>query len=159
MRYSVLAPMALALAAACGSVGAASAQGPTPVGPVTQPTFSPYLNLLRRDNPAYLNYYGLVRPQQEFRQSIVNLRQDVYNVSQSQQQSTDQSSLPGTGHRTVFLNTMGYFMNSSGGPGNRQGIPVSTGGATRTGGAPAQAPVRGGPQGPQSTRPGTSGRR
>jgi hypothetical protein len=155
MRYKVLAFGALAVASVCGPVGTATAQVASPVGPVTQPSFSPYLNLLRRDNPTYLNYYGLVRPQQDFRQSIQTLRQDVNNVYQSQQQAADQTSLPGTGHRTAFLNTMGYFMNTSGGPGYRQGIPVSAG-ATRPGGAPGQAPVRGGSQGP---RPGAGVRR
>jgi hypothetical protein len=42
----------------------ACVQGPTGprfIGPVTYSPFSPYLNLLRRSNPFYLNYYGLVR--------------------------------------------------------------------------------------------------
>ena len=95
MRYQVLAFGALAVAAACGPVvGTASAQVTSPVGPVTQPSFSPYLNLLRRDSPTYLNYYGLVRPQQDFRRSVQTLRQDVNNVSQAQQQAADPNADP-----------------------------------------------------------------
>lgn len=155
MRYKALAFGALAVAAACGPVGTASAQVPSPVGPVTQPGFSPYMNLLRRGNPTYLNYYGLVRPQVDFRRSIQTLQQDVNNVSQSKQQQAAQTNLPGTGHRTVFLNTMGYFMTTSGGPANRQGTPVSPG-AMQSLGAPVQTPARGGAQVP---RPGNFGRR
>ena len=155
MRHKVLAFGALAVAAACGQVGAVSAQVPSPAGPVTQPSFSPYMNLLRRGNPTYLNYYGLVRPEQDFRRSIQTLQQDVNNVYQSQQQPAAQTTLPGTGHRTAFLNTMGYFMTMTGGPGYRQGSP--TGAAPmQSGGAPVQAPVRGGPQVP---RPGAGVRR
>jgi hypothetical protein len=128
MRRKVIASGVLAVAAVCGSVGTVAAQPPSPIGAVAQPTFSPYLNLLRRENPTYLNYYGLVRPQQDFRQSLLTLRQDV-NTYQSQVQSlsSGQTGLPQTGHRTSFLNTMGYFMTMSGGPGNRQGIPAATG--------------------------------
>ena len=42
-----------------GGVGAAGGQA----------AFSPYLNLLRGGNSTLLNYYGLVRPEQEFRQA------------------------------------------------------------------------------------------
>ena len=53
------------------------------IAPVTQPAVSPYINLLRRDNPAYLNYYGLVRPEVEFRNSINLLQQQVTTNQQS----------------------------------------------------------------------------
>jgi hypothetical protein len=111
----------LAVAATLGLAGIVSAQPPRLPGggPVVQPPFSPYLNLLRRDNPAYLNYYGLVRPQQEFRQSIQTLRQDMAVTHQSMVQMAEQG-MPGTGHRSFFMNTMGYFMTTSGGPGGRQ---------------------------------------
>ena len=150
MRRNVIASGVLAVAAVCGSVGTVFAQPTRPVGPVTQPGFSPYLNLLRRENPTYLNYYGLVRPQQDFRQSLQTLRQDVYTFqSQAQSQSANQTGLPQTGHQTSFLNTMGYFMTMTGGPGNRQGTPVASG-TSRPGATVGQVPP---------PRQGTRGRR
>src|SRR5436190_462969 len=44
---------------------------------LTGPPVSPYVNLLRRNNPLFLNYEGIVRPQVEFRQSIQNLQQQA----------------------------------------------------------------------------------
>src|SRR5687768_5133480 len=64
---------------------AAVAQGP-PIPPSSYaptPTFSPWLNLLRRDNPTALNYYGLVRPQQEFRFGIQSLQQQALTTQQA----------------------------------------------------------------------------
>ena len=67
---------AVALVAACVGAGEASAQPPLPAGPVgiTRPPFSPYLNLVRPGGSPALNYYGLVRPEVQARQSIQNLQ-------------------------------------------------------------------------------------
>ncbi|HET6575737.1 MAG TPA: hypothetical protein VFG68_19205 [Fimbriiglobus sp.] len=152
MRFTLLASCALAVATVCGPIGPASAQVSGPVGPVARPTFSPYLNLLRQDNPTYLNYYGLVRPQLDFRQSLQNLRFDL-SAYQSQSQTNGQATLPGTGHRTVFMNTMGYFMTMGGGPINRQGGAYSAGGAMQPGGSPGQLPGSGVKQVPRPSTP------
>ncbi len=97
------------------SAGPVAAQFPARPGgivPTSSPAYSPYLNLLRNDNPTYLNYYGLVRPEVEFRGNIQNL--------QRQQTQTDDEvagvngSLAATGHRTMFLNNGGYFLSRSG---------------------------------------------
>src|SRR5437016_1126676 len=45
--------------------------------PANRPPVSPYLNLLRPASPLYLNYYGLVRPQVEFRNTAQALQQEV----------------------------------------------------------------------------------
>jgi hypothetical protein len=84
--------------------------------PITQPTFSPYLNLLRRDNSAALNYYGLVRPEIEFRNSLLGLQQQVTLNRMALNQEIDPATgLPATGHTAYFLNLGGYFLNLGGG--------------------------------------------
>jgi hypothetical protein len=92
--------------------GDSRAQPPTPVGPVRPPAFSPYLNMLRSGTPA-INYYGLVRPEIQFRQSINNLATDVAANQQAIGQfNTALGVTRGTGHPTQFMNLGGYFMNS-----------------------------------------------
>lgn len=95
---------------------------PSPPGPplISRPAVSPYLNLLRRDQPAALNYYNLVRPQLDFTNAINRLNQDVQinrqGISALQQQQQQQNTVsPPTGHQTYFLNLGGYFLNFSGG--------------------------------------------
>src|ERR1700678_234592 len=52
--------------------------GPGGFAPLNQsPAFSPYLNLNRGGTSAAINYYGLVRPQIDFQNSINNLQQQV----------------------------------------------------------------------------------
>ena len=76
------------------------------IGAVGQPTFSPYLNLLRRGNSTFQNYYGLVRPEQQFRttneqfQSNFNQVQRQFN---SAQQAKFASPLQATGHQVRFM--------------------------------------------------------
>jgi hypothetical protein len=80
----------LAMCAAVGAVlalsaGAARAQfgyySPPQTSPFPRAPISPYLNLARGGNPA-INYYGLVRPQVEFQQSIFGLQQQVSGLGQ-----------------------------------------------------------------------------
>lgn len=98
--------------------GVASAQPPVPAGPPPQrPPFSPYLNLLRPGSSPAQNYYGLVRPEQQFRQSIGSLQGAV---TANQQAIGDLQTNPAggpavTGHPVYFLNTGGYFQNTVGG--------------------------------------------
>jgi hypothetical protein len=87
--------------------------GPGASPPISRPPVSPYLNLLRSGNSPGVNYYGLVRPQLEFRQSIQNLQQQSINT-QSEISGLIDSTFPATGHRTTFLNTGGYFLSGSG---------------------------------------------
>src|SRR4051812_45352389 len=66
------------------AAGQAAAQGPAQgPPPITRPAVSPYLNLLRTDQPAGLNYYNLVRPQVEFRSSIGQLQQQTATDQQA----------------------------------------------------------------------------
>lgn len=110
----------------------AGAQGPgRPAGPVARtPTYSPYLNLLRQGNSAGVNYYGLVRPEVENRNSLRSLQGQIVDNRRAiaEQSTTAGSALPGTGDKTVtFLNTGGYFMNliPQGGSGSGTGNVVN----------------------------------
>ncbi len=97
--------------------GPASAQGPFTPGaaPLSPPPYSPYLNLLRRGNPTYINYYGLVRPEFNFRNQINGLQQGVAaNAAAITTNADALNGLPLTGHPTQFLNTSHYFLNRGG---------------------------------------------
>jgi hypothetical protein len=100
------------------SAETANAQPPVPGGYVRPPAFSPYLNL-NRGGSATLNYFGLVRPEMQFRQSLLNLSGDVNSNQQAignMGAAFDQFSF--TGHPTQFMNLGGYFMNSGSGTAN-----------------------------------------
>lgn len=150
MRRTFTLLATVTIAVTLGMAGSVSAQGlgrGPALRPLPAPAFSPYLNLLRRETPGYLNYYGLVRPQQDFRQSIVGLRQDVAANQATIQAATgpDGVLIPTTGHRSYFLNTAGYFQ-SIGGAAGPSGLTPGLG-ATRPalgGGAGAARPPAGG---------------
>jgi hypothetical protein len=110
--------------------------GRTPGGvPVTQPTYSPYLNLLRRDNSVLQNYWGLVRPEIEFRRDLIGLQQQVTLTQQGPGGNVDPlTGLPYTGHPTQFLNLSRYYPLRAGAAGY-----VSAGGVT----APVSRPLPG----------------
>jgi hypothetical protein len=57
----------------------------------SQPTVSPYLNLLRRDTGPVTNYYTLVRPQQQ--QQAINRQQQANNQQQQSFLQTQQQGL------------------------------------------------------------------
>lgn len=99
-------------------VSTASAQPPGP--PPPPPAFSPYLNLLRPGNSPGVNYYGLVRPQMEFRNNIQNLQQQVSN-NRADISGLNNAVIPTTGHTTSFLNTGGYYSGGGRGTGSRFG--------------------------------------
>jgi hypothetical protein len=127
----VLAPLT-----ATGPALAQAVYGPgTGLTPTTTPPVSPYINLLRRGNPTFLNYYGLVRPEQRFTSAIGTLQQQT---GSNQQLITDLDTAleaPVTGHRTSFLNNARYFL-TQGAQATTTPIPggVPGGGATGVGG-------------------------
>lgn len=95
----------------------AVSQGPP--GPPSRPTTSPYLNLLRNNqrNNFALDYYRLVRPEQEWRNYTSRLNQRLSQVESSIGQRSllpdgSVSDMRTTGHPTSFLNTGGYFPQS-----------------------------------------------
>jgi hypothetical protein len=105
----------------CGlGLFASTADAQPRVSPPNRPAVSPYLNLLRPGNSPGVNYYGLVRPQMEFRNNIQNLQQQVAE-NQSSIMGLNNAVLPTTGHATSFLNTGGYFPGGVGAGGARAG--------------------------------------
>ena len=123
-RWIILTAGAVFLAAA-----PASAQPPVPggVGGTPRPTFSPYLNLVRPGGSAVQNYYGLVRPEVQARQSLQNLQG---SVALNQQAIGDVQAgineIPVTGHQASFLNHGRYFLTGGAG-----GASTSPGGSAR----------------------------
>ena len=120
-----------AVCVTAAGAGSAFAQPTTPGAP--RPTYSPYLNLARPGGTPALNYYGLVRPEQQFRQSIQNLQGAVATNQQAiGDLQTGVDGTPATGHPTQFLNYGGYFLNS-GQPTGRGGLMGGTQSITRPG--------------------------
>src|SRR5262245_7215325 len=108
---SMKTTMWLAAIAVVASVSNVHAQTTgRPLGGVTNPPYSPYLNLVRPGvNPA-INYYGLVRPQNEFARSMQALQGQLYSTQQS---IADQQTVVGeltTGHAIYFMNYGGNFI-------------------------------------------------
>jgi hypothetical protein len=120
-------PFALALLVVGAAAGPGLAQAPPPPA---GPTVSPYLNLLRRGNSPGVNYYGLVRPQIETRNSL-RAQQATNAALASLASPTDpETGLPVSGHLAVFQNTGGYFLSSTGGvraPSRSPGLPANAG--------------------------------
>jgi hypothetical protein len=109
----VTAVAVLALTATHAQSGRAQGR---PAGGVNTPTISPYLNLARPGASPAINYYGLVRPQQDFARSIYGLQLQ----GQLQQQNLSELQAGGglvqpTGHTIDFLNYGGYFLSTGSG--------------------------------------------
>jgi len=113
-----------------------SALAQQPGGSIVRPTFSPYLNLLRRGNPA-VNYYGLVRPEVEFRNSVNQMQQQLNSVQSTVDQEANNPNAVTTGHRTQFQ-SYGHYYPAKGGAGGGgsagRGVvaPTYSGGAAAT---------------------------
>lgn len=106
--------------------------GPQIQRPLNTPTISPYLNLFRNNSNrnSVLNYFGLVRPQQQALQQNNALRNDLNTLSNrtegnEQSNLNRRSSMLGiTGHATSFMSigaSGGGGNNSQGGGGNSNG--------------------------------------
>jgi hypothetical protein len=93
------------------AAGPAAAQFYTPpqVNPFYRPPVSPYLNLMRPGTPGAINYYGLVRPQQQFGAGLQRVEQEALAARYQD------GAYPDTGHATRFFNYGGYFFNQGGG--------------------------------------------
>ncbi len=98
------------------SVGSLHAQ--LPGTPGYRPPISPYLNLFRTGNPA-INYYGIVRPEVEFRRAYQGLQQQVATQGQEIDQNAEQG-VPSTGHTTQFMNFSHYYPGTGVGQGVRR---------------------------------------
>ncbi|MBI3411671.1 MAG: hypothetical protein HY040_25355 [Planctomycetes bacterium] len=97
------------------------------------PTFSPYLNLVRGGAGGVANtaidYYGIVRPQLDFRNNVTTLQQQLQGIQmqQTQQATEAEANIPATGRAVGgFLNYSHFFPQMTQGGGNR---PAPTGSA------------------------------
>jgi hypothetical protein len=119
---------------------AARAQGPyvrPAVSPNPTPPVSPYLNLLRSGSSPAINYFGLVRPEIDFRNSLQQIQQQISGLPGAA--GYDPNAPLSTGHPTQFMNYSHYFGNNParGMSTGRTGLPpvapsYATGGATQT---------------------------
>ncbi|CAN5368819.1 hypothetical protein BH11PLA2_BH11PLA2_23770 [soil metagenome] len=108
----------------------ASAQPMMPQGPVMRPTVSPYVNLLGSRNGGFggataSSFYGIVRPEQQFRQQsnalqqqLTMTNQNLNNVQGQLAASSDGTNPLITGKGSTFNNTSHYFNNLNGGGGS-----------------------------------------
>jgi hypothetical protein len=117
------------------SLGGQSAFNRSTLGAGSRPAFSPYLNLLRRGNSTLSNYYGLVRPELDFRRADTQLRHGYGQIRgelRNQRDRHNSSNLPVSGHRVLFQSDL------RGGPasvpqslaerrGRLQGLPRNSG--------------------------------
>jgi hypothetical protein len=75
----------------------------------SRPAFSPYLNLLRGGNSTLSNYYGLVRPEQQFRRIDSQLQSGFGELQYDVRDLQDPrylyrgSTLQDSGHRAQFF--------------------------------------------------------
>jgi hypothetical protein len=104
--------IALALAAE------AHAQGtlPTPPGVapyLNRPTVSPYLNLLQRNTNPAINYYGIVRPEFQFRRTINQLASQVQEA-QADINTGQAGAVFQTGHPVQFMNLSHFYAGGQG---------------------------------------------
>lgn len=113
--------------------------------PPPPPTVSPYLNLLRGGASPGVNYYGLVRPQQYFQNSIQGLQQGqaAGPLNPVVGGQADGSDLPGTGVPVQFMNHYAFFMNV-GGFGTQPGRGGSAAAGGRAGGMSAMQSLQSG---------------
>jgi hypothetical protein len=79
--------------------------------PPPRPSVSPYLNLLRRDQPRALNYYNLVRPQVETRAALGRLEGQITANQEATADLERGEPLRATGHATGFMTHTRYFQN------------------------------------------------
>jgi hypothetical protein len=141
MTRSQLIPLAASCLLVLTVALEAPAQLPGSFAPGTPPmqagpTFSPYLNLLQRGNPA-INYYGLVRPEMQFRSAIQNLSNELEQTQADTAVNGQSQNLTQTGHPIQFFNLSHYYPNGVQGTQGRAGGVGGLGARTGATGFPA----------------------
>ncbi len=109
--------------------------------PFDRPTFSPYLNLFRSGNGPVMNYFGTVRPQQQFYAQDSELNEELESVKSRQDRQSGMNNqtrrMPGmyrmgaTGHAVGF-NTI---RSSGSGEGDESGLQLSGFNSPQAGGS------------------------
>jgi hypothetical protein len=117
MRQTILGLglMFVALAAADRAQGQAPAP-PFSNLPPNRPVVSPYLQLLNQQTPGVSNYFTFVKPQLEARRELTRQQLEIDRLSHQVNRARP-AGLPvqgskeirGTGHDTVFMNTLHFF--------------------------------------------------
>lgn len=114
--------------------------------PFDRPTFSPYLNLFRNGNGPVMNYFGAVRPQQEFYAQGNQLTEELETVKSRQDRQSGIVSDPRRISRGYKMGTTGHSVgfntirSSGSGEGGESGLQLSgfnspqSGGASQSGG-------------------------
>jgi hypothetical protein len=121
MKKRAWAAAALGLLALAGPRAAwAQTYAPPATNPFQKPVVSPYLNLARGGNPA-INYYGVIRPQEQTSTSLLQLQNQV-QTGQAALAGEVAAAQPTTGHPTRFFNYSHYFFNQGGTGGVVAGI-------------------------------------
>jgi hypothetical protein len=94
------------------------------------PTVSPYINILRGGvNPA-INYYGLVRPQLYFQNTLNQVQQQQLSDESTLAAQGQPGAVPVTGHISYFRNYSHYYAQ---GTNFRQGVGTATVGTATQG--------------------------
>lgn len=119
MKRFVLASLAVVCCWGGLNVRAAQAQSVfqrPQLTPFSRPTFSPYLNLARGGSNT-VNYYGVIRPQQETTRSLQHLQQQLQLGQPAAPIAEDARATSfATGHQTHFANYGQYFPQPTGRP-------------------------------------------
>jgi hypothetical protein len=100
--------------------------------PFRRPPVSPWINLIRPGTDPAVNYYGIIRPEVTYQNSIQQLYQQQTTLATQQQELATGSGLPATGHATGFQTQGKYFL--------RKGTVAPTTAAAPAGPAAAARP-------------------
>jgi hypothetical protein len=102
-----------------GMLGTQSAQAQVQqygLNPANRPAVSPYINLIRSGSSPAINYYGIVRPEIAYANSLYQLQgqQGALATQLQQEQAAAATALPATGHKSGFMTQSRYFMSTGG---------------------------------------------
>lgn len=109
-----LRPAATAILTMAAVTSMCHAQGAVPAQPSA--AFN-WLNLNRPGGTAAQNYFGIVRPNNMFQNSLQNVQQEFGNLTQSAT-NADANTVRATGHAATFMNYGHYYPRMGGGSGS-----------------------------------------
>jgi hypothetical protein len=122
-RFVRAACAGLGLAAVLGSPLWGQAPWNNSLVPGRRPFVSPYINILRAGADPAINYYGIVRPEITFRNSISRLQQQQGALAAQEQDLASYMAVPPTGHTSGFQTQSKYFMTSGARSTPGRGLP------------------------------------
>jgi hypothetical protein len=103
------------------------AQGAVPAQPSS--AFN-WLNLNRAGGTTAQNYFGIVRPNNMFQNSLQNVQQEFGNLTQSST-NADSNTVRATGHAATFMNYGHYYPKLGTGSGSGAARPGQGGPSTK----------------------------